>query len=52
MVHEVEESLVDIAEQVVDYLLALDSDFPRFPVLDKEICIFYVFLDAEDIGGV
>lgn len=46
VVHEVEEALVDIAEQVVDDFLALDSDFPGFPVLDKEVGVFYVFLDA------
>ena len=52
VVHEVEESLVDISQQVVDYLLTLGPDFPCFPVLDEEIGVFDVFLNTEDIGGV
>lgn len=52
VVHEVEESLVDIPKEAVDYLLALGSDFPGFPVLDKKIGVFHIFLDAEDIGGI
>ena len=52
VVHEVEESLVDITQEAVDYFLAFASDFPGFPVLDKEIGVFDVFFDAEDIGGI